>query len=430
MTVVNDYRAILAYLDSENFRANATEDLGTPTFISYSFVAPADLTSPAEQSYAVSSVFSFNEAQKAATRAAFAKFEEVAGIKFVEKTGEAMINAYAVAGSQFGGWADYPSFSPFFDSSGILVIDTTLNSSFTGFEFETVLHEIGHAVGLSHPFDGTFTLNAAIDSTLQTLMSYNGVNVPQLSLAPLDVEALQDIYGTPINMTNWTYGFVDNGFRVDASARNDHVLGVNGNNILIGRGGDDTLIGRSGDDRLIGGKGNDTLMGYAGSDFLKGGLGNDWLYAHVQDDINYRDNSTPKLLGGNGRDRLFGGDGDDTLKGGKGRDVLVGDFGDDTLNGGLGVDKMTGGSGSDVFVINPKRDGPRDVITDFTYFSDQIDLRNFSETIGDFTTKTAPNASNSLLIVDLGNGDKFKIVFQDLAKTDLDFYVDFYHDFG
>lgn len=430
MTIVNDYRAILGYLEAENFRSNATEDLGTPTFISYSFVAPADLTSPGAQAYPVSSVLAFNEAQKAATREAFAKFEEVAGVKFVEKTGEAMINAYAVTGSEFGGWADYPNVSPFFDNSGVLVIDTTFGSTFTGFAFETVLHEIGHAIGLSHPFEGTYTLPSSLDSTLQTLMSYTRVSFAQLAPAPMDVEALQHIYGNPIDMTDWTYGFDANGFTVDGSARNDTILGVNGNNKLIGRGGDDTLIGRTGDDQIIGGRGDDMLMGYAGSDILKGGSGNDTLLAHVQDDINYLDESTPTLLGGGGRDTLLGGDADDTMNGGNGRDVLKGGYGDDTLNGGKGIDKMTGGSGSDVFVINPNRDGPRDVITDFTYFSDEIDFRNFSESAGDFTTKTSAKSGNSLLILDLGGREKFKIVFQDLAQGDLDFYLDFYHDFG
>lgn len=430
MTVVNDYRAILGYLDAENFRINATEKLGTPSFVSYSFVAPADLTTPGEQAYPVGSVQAFTESQKTATRAAFAKFEEVAGLKFVEKTGEAMINAYAVTGSQYGGWADYPSVSPFFDSAGILVIDVTNTPSFTGYTFETVLHEIGHAVGLAHPFDGAFTLATGLDSTLQTLMSYTSAGFPQQSLAPFDVEALQHIYGTPIDMTDWTYGFEPGGFKVDASSRDDYVLGVNSSNTLIGRGGNDTLVGRTGDDRLIGGKGDDLLMGYAGSDTLKGGPGNDRLLAHIQDDTNFFDNSRPVLSGGAGKDTLLGGDADDVLNGGNGRDALSGGFGNDTLTGGKGGDRMTGGSGSDVFVINPKRDGPRDVITDFSYFSDEIDFANFSETRDDFTIKSQANTGDTLLILDLGARDKFKIVFQDLALRDLDFYLDFYHEFG
>lgn len=93
------------------------------------------------------------------------------------------------------------------------------------------------------------------------------------------------------------------------------------------------------------------------------------------------------LVGGSGTDTLnglgfsdviFGAAGDDVIDGGDGDDILYGGRGDDTLLGGTGNDRFTGGIGTDVF----KFEGAwgRDVITDFEYGVDKIDLRGAGQT--------------------------------------------------
>lgn len=79
------------------------------------------------------------------------------------------------------------------------------------------------------------------------------------------------------------------------------------------------------------------------------------------------------------RNILRGGAGNDILTGLNGDDRLFGDAGVDTITGGSGRDVMTGGTGPDVFDFNATSetaatDAGRDIITDFTVGSDDIDL--------------------------------------------------------
>ena len=60
--------------------------------------------------------------------------------------------------------------------------------------YETLLHELGHALGLVHPHEG-ISLSNSLDKTSATLMSYNSEGGPYSYFQPLDVQALHFIYG-------------------------------------------------------------------------------------------------------------------------------------------------------------------------------------------------------------------------------------------
>ncbi|MFT3688918.1 calcium-binding protein [Paenirhodobacter sp.] len=64
--------------------------------------------------------------------------------------------------------------------------------------------------------------------------------------------------------------------------------------------------------------------------------------------------------------------GDDVLLGSVAADRLSGGAGDDILVDSKGADTLTGGTGDDLFVL--LADGAEDVITDFTYGADRLDL--------------------------------------------------------
>ncbi|MBK9236503.1 MAG: Ig-like domain-containing protein [Rhodoferax sp.] len=61
--------------------------------------------------------------------------------------------------------------------------------------YEILLHEIGHALGLGHPFDGTFPLPPAQDNTNNTVMSYTHAGGNKSTFQSYDLLALRWLYG-------------------------------------------------------------------------------------------------------------------------------------------------------------------------------------------------------------------------------------------
>ena len=60
-----------------------------------------------------------------------------------------------------------------------------------------LLHEIGHALGFKHPFEGPNTLSSTYDDHAYTVMSYTG-SYPSV-LGPFDVQAAQHcLMGRPM----------------------------------------------------------------------------------------------------------------------------------------------------------------------------------------------------------------------------------------
>ncbi|MEG4801169.1 M10 family metallopeptidase [Microcoleus sp. ARI1-B5] len=85
------------------------------------------------------------------------------------------------------------------------------------------------------------------------------------------------------------------------------------------------------------------------------------------------------LNGGAGNDSLIGESGNDTLNGGAGNDSLIGGKGNDSLVGGNDKDILTGGSGSDRFTYTALSQSlltNYDVITDYS-IGDQIDAPSY-----------------------------------------------------
>ena len=73
--------------------------------------------------------------------------------------------------------------------------------------FQALVHELGHALGLKHPFDGNIHLPPAEDTQAHTVMTYNfSANEPG-TFMPYDILALQYLYGRPTAGTGGTYAF-------------------------------------------------------------------------------------------------------------------------------------------------------------------------------------------------------------------------------
>ncbi|MBH9552057.1 hypothetical protein [Inhella gelatinilytica] len=250
--------------------------------------------------------------------------------------------------------------------------------------FLTLLHEIGHTLGLKHPHDGLLAglegwpatpviLEKVGDDTLvnfsvqDMVMAYNDVpnaDAPKVDFAPTtpmryDIAALQYLYGPnlafnagdtvytfdgalPYNQTIWDGGGIDTlvavgersvridltpgswsqlGLPLTYSAR-DEKLVVTGPLAQYTRLETVLIYDTVIIENAIGSSGNDWLQGNDAANRLDGGLGND------------------HLLGAGGSDIFIWSGGNDTLDGGAGFDVVwIGDStaGQIDLKGGIGT---------------------------------------------------------------------------------------------
>lgn len=146
----------------------------------------------------------------------------------------------------------------------------SLAPSDTRIGFATLLHEIGHAIGLGHPAEGQ-------DSRDITVMSVTPGRLP-LPAAPRAADALaaQALYGTEAAEQalglRWSWDAGLGAARGEGTVADDRLIGTGLGDVLTGGAGDDLLLGLAGNDTLIGGPGNDTLEGGAGIDTLRIGF--------------------------------------------------------------------------------------------------------------------------------------------------------------
>jgi len=267
------------------------------------------------------------------------------------------------------------------------------------FPWYAMLHELGHALGLSdgHDADGFGALPADVDSmeySVMTNRSYIGDPVAVTfdneaagyaqSFMMLDIAALQYVYGADytVNSGNtvytWSPGsgetFVNGSLAIDPADNrifatiwdgngiDTYDLSNYTNNVSIDlRPGGQSLFA-AGQLAYLGGGPNG---GYARGNVFNallfdgdtrslienaiGGSGADRLQGNQAANALTGNDGNDTLIGAGGNDNLFGGAGDDTLYGDSNAGPVT--SGNDFLDGGLGVDTMIGGAGDDTYVV-------------------------------------------------------------------------------
>ena len=344
----------------------------------------------------------------------FGFWNGIADIDFQLATDANDANITVIRGSDGGAYANFHSTGQVAvgsttvvqapTSGAIISVDTAVagfgpinldSSTSNGYVWSTLIHEVGHILGLGHagPYNSNVNTQqqqfGAYDSLQWAIMSYVntddpsayyygnyasyvqwlnlgsdplGIHYNPLSPQMLDILAAQRLYGASTNATfggGNTYGFnstfTDDYFKQIYNFSNNAAAIVTiwnhgtGNILdLSGFAENATIDLTPGTFSSAGGRTNNIAIAFdTVVETAVGGSGNDTIRAS---------NVASTLQGGDGNDVLFGGSAGDTLTGGNGDDLELGGGGADTLSGGVGSDVLLGGDANDTLTGGSEHD--------------------------------------------------------------------------
>ena len=173
--------------------------------VTYSFLTDADgrVYEPYVPSGQAVNFQAFNAYEQGFTRQLLNYLESFLNIDFVEVQNNEGRIGFGKHNMTPGGYADYPGIS----KQAVFVSNQSTSNKLGDFGLSTIVHELGHALGLSHVNEYTQgaaeKLDRDLDSSILTALSYNSGYLFSSArdgffthFGLLDIEALINIYGS------------------------------------------------------------------------------------------------------------------------------------------------------------------------------------------------------------------------------------------